>query len=256
VCLRAGGRGHPEKGISTDCHNGSVRRLGTPKMILLAVLSPTTFACGAGISITNVPLAQALPVRAQNYPFYIGTQLTYVLPVIRAMHQKVSVLRVPSYDPVDIVTAQWPEPGAVPLGKHYTMYLFVSSGPVQGPRQVLPLAQGPPVSDECTQPTDSGPTGNSGPPLCPNGGVNVSAWIAYAELRLPVLSLGRTATRCQVFATFQGVGDAPEIGLTIPEMYQGYTLATAYYEWKLVVPDPAAAVQPGWEKNCPHPSRS
>ena len=66
--------------------------------------------------------------------------------------------------------------------------------------QTLAPASEPPVQSECSVTVDVAPNGDISPLFCPDGGINVLAWQAYAKRNPSVMSLGRGATSSDVLA--------------------------------------------------------
>jgi hypothetical protein len=141
------------------------------------------------------------------------------------------IIKMPSYAPVGNVVAQWPEGCATAFGKGATIYLFVSSGPLNGVREVLPLAKGAPVRPECLKAVRPTADGNDYPLTCAHDEVNVAAWESYAELLPRLFALGREASRCQIYEALVKPALTRESFFTTPEVESSYTLASNYYGW-------------------------
>ena len=186
----------------------------------------------------------------QVYPTYEYTQSGYVPNYGGTLNSKLDVIQMPSYDPVGSVVRQWPVGCAPVFGKHFTTYLFVSSGPLRGDRSRLPLANEGPVGSECLEAVHPTADGNDYPLTCSHGKVNVAAWESYAELLPKLLTLGRSVTRCQVYEAEMNPSLSKEDFLTTPEVDASYTLASIYYGWTINVPSPASTPAPAWEKLC------
>ncbi len=108
-----------------------------------------------------------------------------------------------------------------------------SASPVASPspvaRQVLPPAKSLPVVALCAQPLATDQTGNAGPLLCSDGGLNVLAWRFYAPLAPKVLSAGPAASLKAAEAAV--CGDVITKHATVLEELSAYDLAAAYYGW-------------------------
>jgi hypothetical protein len=166
-----------------------------------------------------------------------------------ASHSRLDIIKVPSYDPVGNVVSQWPIGCVAVFAGHFTTYLFVSSGPLTSDREVLPLAKERPLGPECLTAVTPTEDGNDYPLTCSNGDVNVAAWDSYAQLLPRLFTLGRTATRCQVYEAEVAPALSSEENLTYPETYASYQLASDYYGWNFHVAYPTSS-KTSWQKRC------
>ena len=118
-----------------------------------------------------------------------------------------------------------------------TAVLLTGCGGVPSTSRVLPPATVAPVSAECTLALTHEADLNVKPLLCPNGGVNVSAWQWYEKGHVnggPVtwsktLSLGPEATASEVQQAM--CADFVNVYGTNPLTISGGELAAAYYGW-------------------------
>jgi hypothetical protein len=203
-----------------------------------AVGNPTGVAGGAAASC---PAAGPSGVAD-----YTGMPAGQATSCVAASGATAAPLSVPSGAAKGTVVRQWPDRGASPvITRADVVYLFVSGGPWHAVRQVLPLAVGAPVGDECDLAVVATEDGNARPLTCPGGGVNVSAWDFYAQLRPTLFSAGRHATRRAVLRAYCGLGQPAEIGITGQEMDSVFLLAHVYYGWRLPPPPPAAVTRRG-----------
>lgn len=100
--------------------------------------------------------------------------------------------------------------------------------------RALPPASGPPVVAECTSALKETRDGNFSPLYCPNGGINVLAWQAYAKLNPSVMALGPSTTALQV--TQAMCADlASSVHATVAEEVAMEQLAARYYGWHLTL---------------------
>jgi hypothetical protein len=90
---------------------------------------------------------------------------------------------------------------------------------------ILAPASVPPVSAECNEAVQMSADGNASPLLCPNGGVNVSAWNNYTGSYGAILALGPSATESTVISTMCAVSPP------YPEIESAGILAGHYYGW-------------------------
>ena len=102
-------------------------------------------------------------------------------------------------------------------------------GPVQVARQVLPPARGLPVVALCSQQLTTDQSGNTGPVLCTDGGLNVMAWKFFAPSSPRVLSAGPAAS---VTAVDTAIRRDCMVGHTSAlRERSAYELAAGYYGW-------------------------
>lgn len=115
-------------------------------------------------------------------------------------------------------------------------------------REVLSPARVRPVKEECTLPITEQTDGNVAPLLCPNGGVNVTAWHHYASgpdfTWSKTMALGRRATAAQVSEAM--CVDYRAVYGTRPRTISAERLASAYYGWTFASDDPVAR----FERHC------
>lgn len=229
----------------------------------LAPLAAVALAVGVGVLIGTS--TSSAPTQAQSpttttasrpdtqttsmYGDFVGESLLdfYGRPIPAG---PIKIVRIPDYQPIGVIVSQFPSPDVVVGRGPFTLYLFVSSGPLRSDRQVLPLATGAPAHPECVGPVQPTEDGNVYPLLCRGNGVDVAAWDFYAESYAPPLLLGRHPTRCEALGALYGLGAAREFdGWTNVELSDAYELASAYYGWHFVLPGPGQE-PPEWERSC------
>jgi hypothetical protein len=109
---------------------------------------------------------------------------------------------------------------------------------------VLAPARITPVLSECSTRVTHTQDGNVFPLLCRNHGVNVVAWRFYARGGNYLLALGKRATYARVNRYYCSLLGANNRYLTYPEVESMFTLATAYFGWRIPEP-PLATANPG-----------
>lgn len=185
----------------------------------------------------------------REYLNYVDTQAGYVQSDGEKPDSSLDIIKMPSYAPIATVIGQWPVGCAKNFGHHFTTYLFVSSGPWSSERETLPLATQGPMRPECLVAVTPTADGNDYPLTCAHGRVNVAAWESYAELLPRLFTLGRQASRCQVYEAELRPALSREESLTVPEVDASYVLAHAYYDWTFDVPSTTSPTT-SWESHC------
>ena len=214
-------------------------------LAVLGVLVAGAAALGVAGNPTAVLGAAGCPSSSgSRVPDYVGLPAARVEACVAASGSTAAPLRVPSTEAKGLVISQWPDQSASPVLTHAdTVYLFVSAGPWHRARQVLPLAVGPPVGDECALPVRTTSDGNARPLTCPGGGLNVEAWDFYVQLHPALMSAGPRATERTVLRAYCGFGEPSEIGITGQELDSVLFLAADYYGWRLAAPDPSQVTE-------------
>ena len=104
-------------------------------------------------------------------------------------------------------------------------FLVVSAGPPAHRGPALHPAPGPPVRPVCTPGSDSAPTATPRRRRVRDGAVNAAVWEYFAASNPPMLTLGRSATRCEVARAYD------DEQLTGPMNFTVFELANAYNGW-------------------------
>jgi hypothetical protein len=192
-----------------------VRRIAPWTLVGLFVVGAGVAAIVGGLERTSQSGSGGV-TRNLVSPFYLtGLPLRVAEALVHQDHMKLSVLLAPSEKPRGQVISEDPN-----LQKDQT--IVVSSGPLKNRLATLPPASVPPVAAECAGGLQLAEDGTVGPLLC-HGGVNVGAWRWFRTM--PLLSLGRGATRAQVI---QAICSSPGT----PQMAEdAYELAASYYGW-------------------------
>jgi hypothetical protein len=105
-------------------------------------------------------------------------------------------------------------------------FLVVSSGPPGHRGAALRPALSPPVRPVCTPGFRLDADGNAGPATCPGGAVNAAVLEYFAASSPPMLTLGRSATRCQVARAYDDEQLTASMNFTV------FELASAYNGWR------------------------
>ena len=87
-------------------------------------------------------------------------------------------------------------------------------------------ARMPPVRPVCTPGFRLDADGDAGPATCPGGAVNVAVWEYFAASSPPMLTLGRSATRCAVARAYDDEQLTASMNFTV------FELANAYDGWR------------------------
>jgi hypothetical protein len=224
-------------------------------LISASIAGALTLIAPSGAATTGQLQRQApLHFRASDcsgkvYPAYTYAQSGYFTSSGVQLRSNFDIIKMPSYSPVGEVIGQWPVGCAAVYRAPVTIYLFVSSGPLVSVKERLPLAKESPIRSECLKAVTPTADGNDYPLRCSGDRVNVAAWESYAELLPRLFTLGRGATRCQVYEAEVRPALSREELLSLPEVEASYELASAYYGWKVDVPSLATAPT-AWESRC------
>jgi len=163
-------------------------------------------------------------------PALLGLSLPRAQAVARREGFSLDVLRLPSAATREtVIDVDW---GAVVscLSPSSMVPVGVLSGPFSNSGGRLPFATAPPRGKECTETIDFGQDGTLGPIFCPDGRVNVDAWMSYASFYGTSgfgrwARLGPHATETQVISVLR----AHQLSLPVSEDL--FSLAQAYYGW-------------------------
>jgi hypothetical protein len=105
-------------------------------------------------------------------------------------------------------------------------FLVVSAGPPEHRGAALRPALSPPVRPVCTPGFQLEIDGDAGPATCSGGAVNAAVWEYFAASSPPMLTLGRSATRCQVARAYDDEQLTASMNFTV------FELANAYNGWR------------------------
>ncbi len=147
---------------------------------------------------------------------FVGLTLEQATQLAHARGVDIRVWRVPAGAPAGTVMEE--------VSSH-PAFLIVSDGSPAHRHAALPGAVGPPVHAVCAPGFRLDADGNAGPATCPGGEVNAATWEFFAASHPPLLSLGRTASRCAVARAYD------DEQLTAAMNFTVFELANAYYGW-------------------------
>jgi hypothetical protein len=185
---------------------------------LLGLLASATFASAVIGYSAPIVASDSEQVNLVSPFDLVGLPITTAQQLARDDGVELSILAVPSQAPSGQVIGQDPNYPTTPT-------VVVSTGPLRDRFKILTPASVPPVHGECAGGLRLFEDGNVGPLTC-HGGINVAAWERIAQLQLPVMKLGRSATEAQVVRAICTPSPTAVLGDS------GYQLATTYYGWE------------------------
>jgi hypothetical protein len=197
-------------------HNGGVRNLAPWALLVLLGVGG---AAAAALGITNSHAHPAVPASdstGTGSSQFVGLTVQQAEQLARNEGVQVRVWRLPTDAPAGTVLQEISSRPA---------FLVVSAGPPAHRGAALHPALGPPVRPVCTPGFRLDADGDAGPATCPDGAVNAAVWEYFAASSPPMLTLGRSATRCAVARAYD------DEQLTAPMNFTVFELANAYNGW-------------------------
>jgi hypothetical protein len=198
-------------------HNGGVRNLAPWALLVLLGLGS---AAGAALGIANshAPAAARAAASPGGSPSqFVGLTVQQAEQLARSEGVRVRVWRLPTDAPAGTVLQEISSRPA---------FLVVSAGPPEHRGAALRPAPTPPVHPVCTPGFRLGADGDAGPATCPGGAVNAAVWAYFAASSPPMLTLGRSATRCEVARAYNDEQLTGSMNFTV------FELANAYNGWR------------------------
>ena len=197
-------------------HNGGVRNLVPWALLVLLGLGG---AAGAAVGIASSHASSAARAVDSSGPGpsqFVGLTVQQAEQLARSEGVQVRAWRLPTDAPAGTVLQEISSRPA---------YLVVSAGPPEHREATLHPALGPPVRPVCTPGFRLDADGDAGPATCPGGSVNAAVWEYFAASSPPMLTLGRSATRCAVARAYDDEQLTTSMNFTV------FELANAYYGW-------------------------
>ena len=197
-------------------HNGGVRNLVPWTLLVILGLGG---AAGAAVGIANSharPAARAVGGAGSRPSQFVGLTEQQAEQLARSEGVQVRLWRLPTDAPVGTVLE---EISSRPV------FLVVSAGPPEHRGAALLPARMPPVRPVCTPGFRLDADGDAGPATCPGGAVNAAVWEYFAASSPPMLTLGRSATRCAVARAYDDEQLTASMNFTV------FELANAYDGW-------------------------
>jgi hypothetical protein len=186
--------------------------------VAVSVLASSSAGAGTPVPSGATAVSWGYVNSGQKSPLLVGMPLRRAHSIATHHHITLDVLRVFEAAPKGTVTQE-------ARGLPGPLLLVVSKGQPANLWAVLPRATGPPVNEECAPRFLVDEDGNGSPDICGGDRVNVATWDYFAGRQPPMMSLGRTATKCQVAADY----DDDHLNLTWNDSV--YEMAKAYYGW-------------------------
>jgi hypothetical protein len=205
------------RGAPLPGHNGGVRNLAPWALLVLLGLGG---AAGAALGIANshaLPAAHVVTSPGMLPSQFVGLTVQQAEQLARSEGVQVRVWRLPADAPAGRVLQEISSRPA---------FLVVSAGPPEHRGAALHPALSPPVRPVCTPGFRLDADGDAGPATCAGGAVNAAVWAYFAASSPPMLTLGRTATRCEVARAYDDEQLTASMNFTV------FELADAYYGWR------------------------
>ena len=191
----------------------------------LLVLLGLGGAAGAALGIANshaLPAARAVDSPGTGPSQFVGLTVQQAEQLARSEGVQVRVWRLPADAPAGTVLQEISSRPA---------FLVVSAGPPEHRGAALRPALSPPVRPVCTPGFHLDADGDAGPVTCPGGAVNAAVWEYFAASSPPMLTLGRSATRCEVARAYDDEQLTASMNFTVFELaneYNGWRFGPAF----------------------------